>query len=179
MNHSKYEVLNTMIIGASTTFAHDFFITPADLIKQRLQLCKNLNTKTTIQKVILDSGVMGLWRSYPLTVFMNIPYASIVVTVNENMKTLIKPWERENPHLWYFVCAGIAGGFAGMFTNPLDVVKTRLQTEEVQPSCAKLVKLWKREVELLKETEHMGKKQAQEFRETHTKAEITDTSRVG
>jgi solute carrier family 25 iron transporter 28/37 len=44
-NHEQYEFINTMIIGACSTFAHDIFIAPSDVIKQRLQLCKNLNTR--------------------------------------------------------------------------------------------------------------------------------------
>ena len=68
----------------------------------------------------------GLYRSYPLTVFMNIPFASTVIVMNENMKTKTRPWERSNPLLWYFLCAGISGGVAGMITNPVDVIKTRL-----------------------------------------------------
>ena len=80
-------------------------------------------------------GIYGLYRSYPLTVFMNIPFMACVVCVNENAKTYFKPWERSNAHLWYFLCAGTAGGIAGVFTNPLDVVKTRIQTQDLNPSC--------------------------------------------
>ena len=79
-----------------------------------------------MKTIIKDEGFFGLYRSYPVTVTMNIPFAMTVVTVNENMKTYIKPWQTKNPHFWYFVCAGFAGGLAGLVTNPLDVVKTRL-----------------------------------------------------
>jgi len=35
-NNEQYAMFTTMVIGAASTFAHDFFITPSDLIKQRL-----------------------------------------------------------------------------------------------------------------------------------------------
>lgn len=72
---------------------------------------------------------------------MNAPFMSVVVCVNENLKTYIKPWESSNPTIWFFVCAGIAGGIAGIITNPMDVVKTRLQTQMIQPSCQRLREL--------------------------------------
>jgi hypothetical protein len=95
-----------------------------------------------VKNIIRDEGVMALYRSYPVTVMMNIPFATTVVCVNENLKTYFKPWERQNPHLWYFFCAGIAGGLAGLVTNPLDVIKTRLNTQELKPSCSKLRELF-------------------------------------
>jgi solute carrier family 25 iron transporter 28/37 len=118
--------MSTMLIGAATTFAHDFFITPSDVIKQRMQLCNKLTASQCIRDILMQEGIRGLYRSYPITVFMNLPFSAMVVCVNENLKTLFKPWERQNPHFWYFTCAGIAGGVAGIVTNPLDVVKTRL-----------------------------------------------------
>lgn len=53
-NNEHYEFFSTAMIGALTTFAHDFFITPSDskclffsailVLKQRLQLCSHLTT---------------------------------------------------------------------------------------------------------------------------------------
>lgn len=91
-DNEQFDFKKTMCIGATTTFAHDFFIAPSDVIKQRLQLAKNLTTRQCVADILKHEGVFGLYRSYPLTVAMNIPFASTVICCNENIKTVIKPW---------------------------------------------------------------------------------------
>ena len=76
--------------------------------------------------IVRNEGMRALFRSYPITVMMNVPFATTVIFMNENLKTYIRPWERQNSIFWYFLCAGFSGGVAGVLTNPLDVVKTRL-----------------------------------------------------
>ena len=41
-NNEEFNLMKTAMIGASTTFVHDFFIAPADVVKQRLQLCRQM-----------------------------------------------------------------------------------------------------------------------------------------
>lgn len=35
-NNEEFDLKTTLCIGATTTFVHDFWITPSDVVKQRL-----------------------------------------------------------------------------------------------------------------------------------------------
>jgi hypothetical protein len=46
-----------------------------------------MTAQKVVATILKEEGIKGLYRSYPITVIMNIPFASVVVCTNENLKT--------------------------------------------------------------------------------------------
>lgn len=125
------------MVGAIATLFHDMFLAPSDLIKQWMQLDKTLNFRKVLSDIFAHDGFKTLFRSYWVTVLMNMPNAAALVTTNENLKVLIKPEQTSYKFSMYFLCAFIAGCVAAVVTNPFDVTKTWLQTQHMEMSCVK------------------------------------------
>mmetsp|Transcript_6778 Transcript_6778/g.7792 ORF Transcript_6778/g.7792 Transcript_6778/m.7792 type:complete len:386 (+) Transcript_6778:442-1599(+) len=123
--------------GALATIAHDSVMTPMDVLKQRMQLGFGSSIRSCFMTVVNTDGVGALFRSFPTTLLMNIPYAGIMVATNESAKKILNPQNEYNVGA-FFLSGGISGAIAAACTNPLDVVKTRLQTQTLlshkQPS---------------------------------------------
>lgn len=64
---------------------------------------------------------------------MNIPYGCVMVAVNESLKRAIRPAGDYDTQTFLLAGSG-AGAIAAVATNPLDVVKTRLQTQAIKTS---------------------------------------------
>jgi solute carrier family 25 iron transporter 28/37 len=114
--------------GAVATFSHDLVMTPLDVVKQRMQLGVYGSVSQAIRSMIKTEGVSSLFLSLPTTILMNIPAASINVAVNESCRRVLNP-SGDFDMGTFFISGTIAGGIAGAVTNPLDVIKTRLQTQ--------------------------------------------------
>ncbi|PFH31412.1 carrier superfamily protein [Besnoitia besnoiti] len=127
--------VESLICGGLATVTHDIVLTPMDVIKQRLQLGCYRSPLDCLRTVLQQEGVAALCRSLPATVLLNLPYGATLVCVNEWMKqTVFRRFEgyasgSTNLYL-YFLCAAVSGGVAGLISNPLDVIKTRLQTQD-------------------------------------------------
>ena len=46
---NEINIFTPMAIGAASTFGHDFFNAPADVVKQRMQLCGNMSGRTVVK----------------------------------------------------------------------------------------------------------------------------------
>ncbi|CAH8524808.1 unnamed protein product [Schistosoma turkestanicum] len=123
--------VNHMIAGTCATLLHDAVMTPADAVKQRLQIYNSPyhNSLDCLRRVCLTEGPSVLYRAYFTQLSMNIPYQTIHFVCYEHVQSLINPSRQYLP--WtHVVSGGIAGCFAAAFTNPLDVCKTLLNTQD-------------------------------------------------
>ncbi|KAK1932110.1 Mitoferrin [Phytophthora citrophthora] len=139
--------------GVIATVCHDLIMTPMDLVKQRLQLgyyngvadCFKTVVITLLdpaspplyqsywsylQNVMKHEGLRALYISFPTTLLMNLPYSMIMVSTNETFKKILNPSGEMNVSA-YIASGAAAGALAGALTNPLDVAKTRLQTQSM------------------------------------------------
>ncbi|KAH8740205.1 mitochondrial carrier protein [Cryptosporidium ryanae] len=124
-------LVSPTICGGISTISHDIISTPIDVVKQRLQLGSYSGIRSCIFTILKEEGVNPFFRSLPITLFMNIPQTGLFVLINENLKLLFKDVKKDSLRgkSFNFVLAGLSGGLAGFLTNPLDLIKTRLQTQ--------------------------------------------------
>ncbi|PHJ23270.1 carrier superfamily protein [Cystoisospora suis] len=129
--------VESLICGGAATVTHDVVLTPMDVIKQRLQLGCYRSPLDCLRTVVQQEGITALCRSLPATMLLNLPYGATLVCMNEWLKQFLhrprhslSATESRNGLPLYFFCAAVSGGVAGLISNPLDVIKTRLQTQD-------------------------------------------------
>lgn len=88
---------------------------PIDVVKERLQVAP---TSTTMASVSRSIGLSGLYRAYWATVGSFGPFSGLNFAVYEYLRA---------HHLGYGVSAVLSSATASVLTNPLDLVKLRMQ----------------------------------------------------
>lgn len=140
-SHSQSSHVNpvaTALAGACATVVNDGIMTPLDVVKQRMQITSRAgggysSVWQCMRNVYVHHGVAAFFAGYKATLLMNVPFTATYFTGYELTKRLILDFRHIDDNQFSASSHCIAGAFAGAVasaaTNPLDVVKTRLQTQ--------------------------------------------------
>lgn len=135
-NQQGHHPVATFGAGVLATVASDAVLTPMDSVKQKMQLGVRSYSGLIdcVRHTYRSHGLLkGFYSAYTTTLFMNVPYSGTYFASYEFFKKILHPDDsdpdvKESP-LNYCLAGGGAGVVSAAFTNPLDVAKTRLQTQ--------------------------------------------------
>ncbi|KAI5294976.1 mitochondrial aspartate-glutamate transporter agc1 [Ascosphaera acerosa] len=111
---------------------------PIDLVKTRMQNQRSVrvgekmysNSIDCAKKVIRHEGFRGLYSGVMPQLVGVAPEKAIKLTVNDLVRNYARNKETgQVKYPWELVAGGMAGGCQVVFTNPLEIVKIRLQVQ--------------------------------------------------
>lgn len=116
---------------------------PSEVLKTRLQLQGRYNnpffksgynyrgTIDATRTIIRTEGPAALFYGYKATIMRDLPFSALQFAFYEQFQKWAKQWcDSRDIGLPLEIATGaMAGGLAGTITCPLDVVKTRIQTQ--------------------------------------------------
>ncbi|XP_066912954.1 electrogenic aspartate/glutamate antiporter SLC25A13, mitochondrial-like [Clytia hemisphaerica] len=127
------------------------FVYPIDLVKTRMQNQRSVlpgerlyqNSFDCFRKVIKNEGPTGLYRGLVPQLIGVSPEKAIKLTTNDLVRYKFTDKDGEIRLIGEIIAGGCGGGAQVMFTNPIEIVKIRMQVageSGTQTSALKLVK---------------------------------------
>lgn len=158
---SKRKLINEW--GFNDTFTHlfagffgdlvsSFIYVPSEVLKTRLQLQGRYNNpyfdsgynyknlRNCISTVIKIEGPEALLFGYKATLARDLPFSALQLAFYEKFRQAAFKLEskkvgQDQLSIFSELSTGaLAGGVAGVLTTPLDVIKTRVQTQQTSPA---------------------------------------------
>jgi hypothetical protein len=114
--------------------------TAATSISQQQQLPRYTGTLNAATRILAEEGIRSLYRGFFLHQFLWGPFNAIYWPILETLRTNLsqahlgkkekQKGEKSLPLHLYPLTALVAGAVAGGLTNPMDMIKARLQTQK-------------------------------------------------
>ncbi|KAI8902338.1 mitochondrial carrier domain-containing protein [Globomyces pollinis-pini] len=121
------------VSAASAEALAGILFTPMEVVKQKLQVNIKASTFSIIADVFKQNGLLGFYRGYFLTECVFVPYTVTYFVTYEKLKKYCQSGVESTqqnatiPLHMYLTCSSIAATLGGIVTNPLDIIKTRVQ----------------------------------------------------
>ncbi|WJX57798.1 Nicotinamide adenine dinucleotide transporter 2, mitochondrial [Trifolium repens] len=141
-SHNIRNLISNAGAGAAAGAIAATFVCPLDVIKTRLQVHglppvqKGSVIVTSLQHIVRTEGFRGMYRGLSPTILALLPNWAVYFTCYEQIKGLLRSHEgcNELTTIENIIAAAGAGAATAISTNPLWVVKTRLQTQGMRPN---------------------------------------------
>ncbi|KAJ6830698.1 nicotinamide adenine dinucleotide transporter 1, chloroplastic-like [Iris pallida] len=146
---STRDLLCNACAGASAGIIAATFVCPLDVIKTRLQVhglpkLSSFSSSSScgsfifssLQQIKKTEGIKGMYRGLSPTILALLPNWAVYFTIYDKLKGLLHSHADVNNQLPIganIIAASGAGAATTIATNPLWVVKTRLQTQGMRP----------------------------------------------
>lgn len=136
--HGVLESMHHFALGSLAGAFGAFMVYPIDLVKTRMQNQRSgrvgellyKNSLECARKVVKNEGIRGLYSGVWPQMVGVAPEKAIKLTVNDLMRGYFM--DRKTKSIWWgyeMLAGGTAGGCQVIFTNPLEIVKIRLQVQ--------------------------------------------------
>ena len=137
------ETVIHFVSGFLGDLASSIVYVPSEVVKTRLQLQGPYNNRfhtsgynyrgvgSALGQIVRQEGWSALFHGYKATMLRDLPFSALQFTFYERFRQMAQKRARSaqiSLPMELFVGAA-AGGLAGVMTTPLDVVKTRIQTQ--------------------------------------------------
>lgn len=134
--------------GLLGDLASSFIYVPSEVLKTRLQLQGRHNNPYSVSgynyKGMADAfktisrveGYGALFHGYKATMIRDLPFSALQFAFYEKFHSWAQTYVGANKDMGVgleLLTGGVAGGLSGAITTPLDVVKTRIQTQSSDP----------------------------------------------
>ncbi|KAK3491296.1 putative mitochondrial carrier protein ARALAR1 [Neurospora crassa] len=135
--HRAGESAYNFILGSLSGAFGAFMVYPIDLVKTRMQNQRGAspgsrlydNSIDCFRKVIRNEGFRGLYSGVLPQLVGVAPEKAIKLTVNDLVRGAFTDKQGNISVIHEIIAGGTAGGCQVVFTNPLEIVKIRLQVQ--------------------------------------------------
>lgn len=144
INHGVAPTMAYLSAGFFADLVISPLYVPTEVLKTRLQLQGKYNnpffssgynyrsTLHALRTIYRTEGLAEFFSGYKATIFRDLPFSALQFAFYEQEQKLAKSWVGPGKDIGLgleILTGASAGGIAGVLTCPMDVVKTRIQTE--------------------------------------------------
>ncbi|KAL5608178.1 hypothetical protein FOBRF1_008675 [Fusarium oxysporum] len=148
IDHGVQQHISYLTAGFLGDLAASIVYVPSEVLKTRLQLQGRYNnphfksgynyrgTVDAARTIVRAEGASALFYGYKATLYRDLPFSALQFMFWEQFTTWARKYKqsRDIGVSLELLTGAAAGGLAGVITCPLDVVKTRLQTQVNTPT---------------------------------------------